>query len=70
MSYYKKLGFSKEEWIKKWKKELQHRNWNPYKELQYVNEQIELFEKQRRKDEEREKTCYTKEKEVDSESNL
>ncbi len=45
MKYYKKIGMSKEEWIKKWRKELIHRAWNPLKTREHVNNQEELFNK-------------------------
>ena len=43
MKYYKKIGMSKEEWLKKWRKELIHRAWNPLKTLEHLNNQEELF---------------------------
>ena len=44
MNYnYKKLGLTKKEWVDRWKKELQHRNWSPEKSTQYIDEQIEIF---------------------------
>ena len=47
MKYYKKIGMSKEEWLKKWRKELIHRAWNPLKTLEHLNnqDQEELFNK-------------------------
>ena len=45
MTYYKKLGISKEEWLRKWRKELLHRNWTPLKTIEDFNNQLELFEK-------------------------
>ena len=45
MSYYKKIGMTKEQWIKQWRKELRHRAWNPFRELEQLNkEQLEIFE--------------------------
>ena len=58
MSYYKKIGMTKEQWLKQWRKELRHRAWNPYKELEYRNkEQLEIFETREKK--------YEKNKDVD-----
>ena len=44
MAYYEKIGMSKEQWLKKWRRELKHRNWNPLKTLEHINQQ-ELFNK-------------------------
>ena len=45
MQFYKKLGLTKEEWLKKWKKELIHRNWTPIKTLEHINQE-ELFKEE------------------------
>ena len=65
MSYYKKLGMTKEQWIKQWRKELRHRNWNPFRELEQLNkEQLEIFE-----NEENYETKNKKTKEYKTEKN-